>query len=91
MYEDPRHRNALLQALPAGGQDGTLRNRLKASWTTGQVHAKTGSISNARALSGFVTTRSGETLVFSIIANNYSLPSWRIERAIDLIVEIIAL
>lgn len=90
MHKDPRHRQSLLNALPVGGQDGTVRNRLKAAWTTGQVHAKTGSISNARALSGFVTTRSGETLVFSIIANNYSLPSWRIERVIDLIVEIIA-
>ena len=90
MCKDPRQRQPLLNALPVGGEDGTLRNRLKAAWTLGQVHAKTGSIANARALSGFVTTRGGETLVFSIIANNFSLPAWRIERVIDLIVEILA-
>lgn len=90
LHNDPRHRQPFLDALPVGGEDGTLRNRLKATWTVGRVHAKTGSISNARALSGYVTTRGGERLVFSVIVNNYSLPAWRIERVIDLIVEIIA-
>ncbi len=90
VYADRAAREGFLQALPIGGEDGTLRNRLKAAWTTGRVHAKTGSIANARALSGYVTTRSGETMVFSIVANNFSLPAWRIERVIDLMVEIIA-
>jgi D-alanyl-D-alanine carboxypeptidase/D-alanyl-D-alanine-endopeptidase (penicillin-binding protein 4) len=90
VYADATHRGAFLQALPIGGRDGTLRNRLRASWTEGRVHAKTGSISNARALSGYLTTRSGEHLVFSIVANNYSVPGWRIEGVIDLLVEILA-
>ena len=33
--------------------------------------AKTGSIANVRSLSGFVRTRDGEMLVFSIIANDF--------------------
>ena len=90
VHADASRRDAFLQALPIGGQDGTLRNRLRASWTAGNVHAKTGSIANARALSGYVKTRGGETLAFSIIANNFSLPAWRIERVIDLLVEILA-
>lgn len=90
VYADPRHRTNFMEALPVGGKDGTLRNRLKAAWTVGTVQAKTGSISSGRALSGYVKTRGGETLVFSIVANNFSLPAWRIERVIDLIVEIIA-
>jgi serine-type D-Ala-D-Ala carboxypeptidase/endopeptidase (penicillin-binding protein 4) len=90
MYRAPRHREAFLQTLPIAGQDGTLRLRLRASWTAGRVRAKTGSISNTRALSGYVTTRGGETLAFSIIANNFTLPAWRVERIIDLLVEILA-
>jgi D-alanyl-D-alanine carboxypeptidase/D-alanyl-D-alanine-endopeptidase (penicillin-binding protein 4) len=90
MHSDPKHREPFFQALPVGGRNGTLRNRLRASWTAGNVHAKTGSITNARALSGFVRSRSGETFAFSIIANNFSLPAWRIERVIDLLVEILA-
>jgi D-alanyl-D-alanine carboxypeptidase/D-alanyl-D-alanine-endopeptidase (penicillin-binding protein 4) len=90
MHGDPKHRASFFEALPVGAQDGTLRSRLHASWTAGNVHAKTGSIANARALSGYARSRSGETIAFSIIANNFSLPAWRIERVIDLMVEILA-
>ena len=90
MYRDPRHREPFMHTLPIGGKDGTLRLRLRAAWTEGRVHAKTGSISTTRALSGYVITRGGETLVFSIIANNFTLPAWRVERIIDLLVEILA-
>jgi D-alanyl-D-alanine carboxypeptidase/D-alanyl-D-alanine-endopeptidase (penicillin-binding protein 4) len=90
MYRDARHREGFLQTLPVGGIDGTLRSRLKAAWTVGGVRAKTGTISSTRALSGYVTTRSGETLVVSIVANNFTLPGWRVERVIDLLVEILA-
>jgi D-alanyl-D-alanine carboxypeptidase/D-alanyl-D-alanine-endopeptidase (penicillin-binding protein 4) len=90
LHADPVQRQGFLHALPVGGEDGTLRNRLKAAWTIGHVHAKTGSLTGARALSGYVTNRRGETFVFSIVANNFSLPAWRIERVIDLMVEIIA-
>jgi D-alanyl-D-alanine carboxypeptidase/D-alanyl-D-alanine-endopeptidase (penicillin-binding protein 4) len=90
MHSAPEHREHFFHSLPVGGQDGTLRNRLRASWTAGNVHAKTGSLSNARALSGYVKSRAGETFAISIIANNFSLPAWRIERVIDLLVEILA-
>jgi serine-type D-Ala-D-Ala carboxypeptidase/endopeptidase (penicillin-binding protein 4) len=90
MYRDTRHREPFMQTLPIAGQDGTLRSRLRASWTEGRVRAKTGSIAHTRALAGYVTTRAGETLAFSIIANNFTLPAWRVERIIDLLVEILA-
>jgi len=35
------------------------------------VHAKTGTLTGASALSGYVTDADGERLVFSIIFNNY--------------------
>jgi D-alanyl-D-alanine carboxypeptidase/D-alanyl-D-alanine-endopeptidase (penicillin-binding protein 4) len=89
MFRDPRHRDAFAQTLPVGGEDGTLRNRLHAAWTVGRVRAKTGSLSNVRALSGYLTTRGGERLAFSIVANNFTLPGWRIERVIDLLAEIL--
>jgi len=89
VHADPGLREDFAAALPIGGEDGTLRNRLKAPWTTGQVRAKTGSIANTRALSGYATSRGGERFVFSIVANNFSLPAWRIERVIDLLVEIL--
>jgi len=87
---DPRHRDPFLATLPIGGQDGTIARRFTASRAAGNVRAKTGSISNARALSGFVTTADGETLVFSVLANNYTQPSAVIDSATDTAVERLA-
>lgn len=49
----------------------------------GRVQAKTGLIPQARALSGYITTDGGETLVFSIIVNNYSIDWRHIDRYIE--------
>ena len=73
-------------ALPTAGVDGTLRTRMQ-SFALGRVHAKTGTIDKARALSGYVTTADGELLLFSIIANNHTVPNREIDRVQDLIIE----
>jgi D-alanyl-D-alanine carboxypeptidase/D-alanyl-D-alanine-endopeptidase (penicillin-binding protein 4) len=68
-----RHQHATVfrDALPIAGMDGTLRNRLRGTVAENNLRAKTGSLSSAASLSGFVTTAAGERLVFSIIVNNY--------------------
>ncbi|HEX6628514.1 MAG TPA: D-alanyl-D-alanine carboxypeptidase/D-alanyl-D-alanine-endopeptidase [Gemmatimonadaceae bacterium] len=62
-------------AMPIAGIDGTLKDRMKGTPAEGNVRAKTGSISFARSLSGYVTTADGERLIFSILANNWTTPS----------------
>lgn len=58
-------------SLPIAGVDGSLRNRLKNTPATNNVHAKTGYINRASSLSGYVTTKDGEMLVFSMLMNNH--------------------
>jgi len=66
-----RYANVFREALPIAGVDGTLRNRMKGTVAENNVRAKTGSLSSAATLSGYVTTAAGENLVFSIMVNNY--------------------
>src|SRR2546425_1004365 len=68
-----RHKHAAVwrDALPVAGVDGTLRNRMKGTVAENNLRAKTGSLSSAASLSGYVTSTAGENLVFSIMVNNY--------------------
>jgi D-alanyl-D-alanine carboxypeptidase/D-alanyl-D-alanine-endopeptidase (penicillin-binding protein 4) len=90
MYKDPRHRDAFIATLPIAGKDGTIATRLRRTRAEGNAAAKTGSIANARSLSGFVKTRDGEMLVFSILANDFVIPSATITWMADLGVEILS-
>jgi D-alanyl-D-alanine carboxypeptidase/D-alanyl-D-alanine-endopeptidase (penicillin-binding protein 4) len=90
MYKDPRHREAFVATLPVAGKDGTIASRMRRTRAEGNAVAKTGSIANVRSLSGFVKTRDGEMLVFSILANDFVIPSATITWIADLGVEILS-
>jgi serine-type D-Ala-D-Ala carboxypeptidase/endopeptidase (penicillin-binding protein 4) len=62
-------------AMPIGGVDGTLRNRFKNTAAQNNVRAKTGTLTGASSLSGYVKTKAGERLVFSILMNHYDRES----------------
>jgi D-alanyl-D-alanine carboxypeptidase/D-alanyl-D-alanine-endopeptidase (penicillin-binding protein 4) len=83
MYSNPRHKELFVATLPIGGQDGSISRRFVGTAAAGNVRAKTGSIANVRALSGYVTSADGEPLVFSIIANNFTAPQSAIDAATD--------
>lgn len=83
---DPRLKGPFEAALPSAGEDGTLAGRFAGTPAAGNARAKTGSMANVRALSGFVRTAGGEPLVFSILANNFDAPADEIVRTIDAVV-----
>ena len=58
-----------IDSLPIAGVDGTLKKRFRQSDVQGRVMAKTGYLNNVRALSGYVFTKQGDVLVFSILDN----------------------
>ena len=75
VYSDPRLKDEWMAAMPVGGVDGTLGKRLKGTPAEGRVHAKTGSLSGVRGLSGYIESAGGEWFVFSILANNFAAPA----------------
>ncbi len=83
MYADDRHYVPFINALPVAGVDGTIAGRMKDTRAQGNARAKTGSIANARALSGYVTSADGEPLVFSMIVNNFNVPQSEADAIID--------
>ncbi len=76
-------RERWLEALPVAGVDGTLRHRFQQSAATGRVHAKTGSLSNVAALSGYLETPAGGHLGFSVLVNHYIGEASQIRLLID--------
>ena len=65
------HATVFHDALPIAGVDGTLRNRMRSTAAANNLRAKTGSLSSAASLGGYLTTAAGEKLAFSIMVNNY--------------------
>ncbi|MDR3752475.1 MAG: D-alanyl-D-alanine carboxypeptidase/D-alanyl-D-alanine-endopeptidase [Terracidiphilus sp.] len=76
--------------LPIAGVDGTLDNRFKNAPFKGRMWAKTGTLDEANALSGYVTAASGRVVAFSILVNNHLPGSDTEQQAIDRIAEAIA-
>ena len=83
MHDDPRHAAPFLATLPVAGRSGTLEARLTGTTVAGNVYAKTGSMSNVRALSGHMTTADGDVLAFAVLANNFPDPAGSILTVID--------
>jgi D-alanyl-D-alanine carboxypeptidase/D-alanyl-D-alanine-endopeptidase (penicillin-binding protein 4) len=75
-------------SLPIPGVDGTLAERMRGTEASKRCHAKTGTLSNVSALSGYCTTASGHLIAFSILNNRVWPPSAR--TAQDRIVKTIA-
>lgn len=76
---------AYYDAFPVAGVDGTVRGRMRGTAAEANLRGKTGTLGNVRALSGYVTTASGRVLVFSILCNNYVVPTDYITRVQDVI------
>lgn len=77
-------------SLPIGGADGTLAGRFTQAPLKGHVFAKTGTLGEARALSGYIDCASGRTVIFSIMVDNHAPHSYADETAMDKIVAAIA-
>jgi D-alanyl-D-alanine carboxypeptidase/D-alanyl-D-alanine-endopeptidase (penicillin-binding protein 4) len=85
MWQHPQ-RGGFVRALPRSGQIGSLRTRFVGTPLEGRVMAKTGSIRHVNSLSGYIERDRGGPLVFSVMANNHTVPGRAMLAQIDSIV-----
>lgn len=79
-------REILISSLPVAGRSGTLGRRMRGTSAAGRVRAKTGTLSVASALSGYVRRR----YAFSIIQNGSPVSHFWARRAQDRFATVLA-
>lgn len=76
--------------LAIAGATGTMKSMCKGTAAEGKIYAKSGSISRVRCYAGYYTMKNGETIAFSIMANNFSCTGLEMRRKIEKIMVLIA-
>lgn len=66
-HQDENIMAQLYPSLPIAGIDGTLKSRMRGSFTRGNVRAKTGTLTGIISLAGYCTAANGHKLCFAII------------------------
>ena len=79
-------REILLASLPVAGRSGTLDSRMRGTAAAGRVRAKTGTLNQASALSGYAKRR----YAFSVIQNGPGLSIYWARRAQDRFATVLA-
>ena len=85
-WGDPVTRQVLVGALPVAGVNGTLEDRMRTGPAHGHVVAKTGTTSEASALSGFARSH----YAFAIVQNGHPLSYWWARVAQDRFAQVLA-
>jgi D-alanyl-D-alanine carboxypeptidase/D-alanyl-D-alanine-endopeptidase (penicillin-binding protein 4) len=91
VHDRPAYAYWFRNSLPVAGVSGTLSHRMLTGPAHGNAHAKTGTLDDASNLSGYVTSRNGHMLVFSLLMNRDPLINVTAAQALqDRIVQTLA-
>jgi len=77
------NRDVWISLLPVAGVDGTLATRFQNHPEAQAIHAKTGSLSHVRAMSGYAETPRYGPVAFSFLVNNFDAPNVEISHFLD--------
>ena len=81
---------AFAALLPTPGAKGTLERRFRGLVPDSALHAKTGTLTNVSALSGYVATHAGERVVFALLSNGNARSIAPAREAEDALVALLA-
>ncbi len=77
-----KYYTAFYNSLPEAGKSGTLKSLGKNTIIAGNLHAKSGSVARVRAYAGYLRTKSGRELAFSVNISNYNCSSREVKKKI---------
>ncbi len=80
----------LASALGIAGRDGTVHSRMTGTPAEGRLRAKTGTLENVTALSGYVRVEGGALWAYSILVNDFSTGHGPVVAEVDRMGEAIA-
>jgi len=83
IYRDKQIYEALNASLPIAGKNGSMQNLCKGTFAENNLRAKTGYINRVRGYCGYVKTKKGTELAFSILVNNYTCSSVEMKLKIE--------
>lgn len=72
MQRDSEYSREFYNSMAVAGVSGTLESLCRGTPAEGQLRAKSGTISRAKAYAGYVTSVSGRNIAFSMVANGFS-------------------
>lgn len=75
--------SAFDKSLPIAGKNGSMAGLCKGTASENNLHAKTGYINRARGYAGYVKTKSGKLLCFSLLANNYTCTPTEMKKKLE--------
>ncbi|MCU0473154.1 MAG: D-alanyl-D-alanine carboxypeptidase/D-alanyl-D-alanine-endopeptidase [Bacteroidales bacterium] len=74
MKKKGKYFNEFLNSLPESGKEGTLKNYFRDPLFDTRLSAKSGSMTRVRNYAGYITSLSGNELIFCVLVNNYTGP-----------------
>ncbi len=83
IYRDSLMYPAFNNSLPVAGKNGSMTSLCKGTFAENNLRAKTGYINRARGYCGYVKTKSGKELAFSVLFNNYDCSAKEMKLKIE--------
>lgn len=83
LSKDKEKWESFISTLPKAGREGSLASIFQNTSAVDRLVAKSGYLNKARSYSGFITTKSGKEICFTLIANNYTCTAYQMKKKME--------
>jgi D-alanyl-D-alanine carboxypeptidase/D-alanyl-D-alanine-endopeptidase (penicillin-binding protein 4) len=83
ILNDDKISDSFKNSMPVAGKSGSMKYMLKGTSAAGKVFAKSGGMERVRSYTGFVKTKKGKVVSFSMIANNFIGKSSQVRKKME--------